>query len=74
MISLQQYRSSIGKFRTLSHKDTKIVGLERKVKRKAGNAVVLLLLYLIIVAGGIGCLNQETKLKREQDSGIQYQD
>ena len=52
MISLQQYRSSIGKFRTPSHREAKIVGLERKVKRKAGNAIVLLLLYLILVAGG----------------------
>ena len=73
MISLQQYRSSIGKFRTPSHREAKIVGLERKVKRKAGNAVVLLLLYLILVAGGIRCLNQETKLKKEQESGTQYQ-
>ena len=53
MISLQQYRSSIGRFRTLSHREAKVVGIERKVKREARTAVLVLLFYLLDPIGSL---------------------
>ena len=74
MISLQQYRSSIGCFRTLSHREAKVVWNERKVKREARTAVLMLLLYLILAAGMGELQDQVSKLKRNQYTARKYQD
>ena len=74
MISLQQYRSSIGRFGSLSHREAKVSVEKNNLKRKVQTKVVLLLccLYVIMAAACGGLQGNVSQLKTYNDPTRKY--
>ena len=75
MISLQQYRVSVGGFNSSSHSEAKEASKNMLVKREAGNAISILLIYLMVVIMlGNNQIEVSTKLQYGRSIFNRYQD